>query len=100
MQQFVGVVLHLIKGLLLIVQTCMPHQTRAQCNLGVLYEYGDGVEQDLFKAIELYSLAIDNGSPQFKTKRDKLVAESKQSTEPHSTNTNRHCSNCSTSECH
>ena len=35
---------------------------RAQCNLGVCYEYGRGVEQSYEEAVKLYKLAAEQGN--------------------------------------
>ncbi|MCD7892891.1 MAG: sel1 repeat family protein [Erysipelotrichaceae bacterium] len=37
------------------------HDYKAMCTLGLMYERGFGVQQDLIKAIELYQLSADHG---------------------------------------
>ena len=47
----------------------------AQANLGLLYEAGRGVEQDLVKAHMWLSLAADQGMPQAQKRLKKLVGK-------------------------
>jgi len=40
---------------------CCQGHAEAQCNLGVCYQDGDGVEQNLARAVELYQQAAEQG---------------------------------------
>jgi TPR repeat protein len=46
-----------------ILTTLLADQghARAQCNLGIMYETGRGVEPDAKRALELYTLSADQG---------------------------------------
>lgn len=46
----------------------------AQYNLGIMYQYGQGVEQSNEKAVEWYRKAADQGDPDAKKKLSELGA--------------------------
>ena len=42
-----------------LLETVVSGDARAQCDLGICYEYGDGTEKDLKKAFEWYKKAAE-----------------------------------------
>ena len=54
--------LSLIKYLPWFTKAAEQGDADAQCNLGMCYEDGDGVEKDLQKAIEWYTKAANQGN--------------------------------------